>query len=107
MTEIISGAAFPRIADIENSRLITRPAEAEKETGSEFSFSELLFDALEDVNAKQHEANDLKDGLITGDLDELHDLMIMTEEAKLSLQLTVQTTTKVIEAYQELYRMQI
>ncbi len=107
MTEIISGAVFPRFVDVGGSKLLSGVEAVENGREPAFSFSELLFNALEGVNAKQLEVGQLRDGLITGELDELHDLMIMSEEAKLALQLTVQTTTKVIEAYQELYRMQI
>ena len=46
-------------------------------------------------------------GLISGEVEELHQVMIAGEKARLSLQLTVQLTNKVIEAYKEITRMQI
>ena len=43
----------------------------------------------------------------TGESENLHELMIMLEEAKLALDLTVEVRNKAIEAYQELTRMQV
>lgn len=104
--ESVAGALFPRAVDNELSRVLPRE-EANTEKAGKTSFTDHLFDALSRVDELQKEAEQAKTGLITGDLDDLHQLMIKTEEAKIALQLTVQTTTKVIEAYQELYRMQI
>jgi len=61
---------------------------------------------LETVNQLQHEADNLALLLATGDLDDLHQLSIATEKAEIALQTAVQIRNKVVEAYQEIARMQ-
>lgn len=102
MPESVGGLLFPR--NIENfSRVLPKEQEVEKNS----SFSSHLFDALYRVSDLQKSAEQAGMDLLTGDLDDLHVLMIKTEEARIALQLTVQTTTKIIEAYQEMSRMQL
>jgi flagellar hook-basal body complex protein FliE len=45
--------------------------------------------------------------LAAGDTDNLHQVMIALEEAKLSFQLMVQVRNKLLESYQDILRMQI
>jgi flagellar hook-basal body complex protein FliE len=45
--------------------------------------------------------------LAAGDATSLHDVMIRMEEARLSFQLAVQFRTRVLEAYQDVMRMQV
>lgn len=70
-------------------------------------FSKMMKDYLGDVNELQVIADDSTNALITGETDNVHDVMIAAEEARLALEMTVQVRNKVIEAYQELIRMQI
>jgi flagellar hook-basal body complex protein FliE len=79
----------------------------EKKASSPATFGELLQEALQKVNREQLEAGKSLQGLISGEAEDLHQLMIAAEKARLSLQLTVQLTNKVIEAYREITRMQI
>jgi flagellar hook-basal body complex protein FliE len=100
----VDGTRFP--GNIESfSRLL--PKETRIEDNNNKSFSGYLCQALSRVNDLQKEADQASVDLLTGDLDDLHLLMIKTEEARLALQFAVQTTTKIIEAYQELARIQI
>ena len=43
----------------------------------------------------------------TGESDNLHELMITLEEAKIALSLAVEVRNKILDAYQEILRMQI
>lgn len=71
------------------------------------AFGELLKNAIQHTDGLQKKADQAVQELAGGNLDNLHDLMIVVEQAQLSLQLTVQVVTKVVQAYQEVYRMQI
>lgn len=73
---------------------------------SEKSFQAYLQDALEEVNTLQQKSDIAFERLLTGDI-EFHDAMIIAEKANLALQLTMAIRTKVLEAYQELMRMQV
>lgn len=83
------------------------PAARPKESQDSPSFSEILRAQLERVNQLQKEADQLTQDLLTGDLEHLHQLTITAEQANLALQLMVQVRNKLIEAYQEISRMQI
>ncbi len=78
-----------------------------KKTTAENTFADLLEGALRQTDQLQKEADEAALNLLSGDLESLHGLMIATEQAQLSLQLTVQVVNKVIQAYQEIYRMQV
>lgn len=73
----------------------------------EQSFSKLLLDSLEKVNALQLEADRAAVDLAVGRAENLHQVMLAGEKAQLALQLTLAVRNKVVEAYQELSRMQI
>ncbi len=70
------------------------------------SFQNHLRDALGEVNALQHQSDVAFTQLLTGDI-EFHDAMIVAEKANLALQLTMAVRTKLLEAYQEIMRMQV
>ena len=70
-------------------------------------FSSWLARHLSETNARLVKSDQLIQGLAAGNLDNLHHVMIALEEAKLAMQLTVQVRNKVLEAYQELLRMQV
>ncbi|QAA31673.1 flagellar hook-basal body complex protein FliE [Clostridium manihotivorum] len=71
------------------------------------SFLDTLKQKLNEVNDKQIEANDLTDKLVKGDNVDIHQVMLSTEEAKMSLELAVQVRNKLLDAYQEINRMQL
>ncbi len=77
----------------------------EKENGP--SFAEMLQNAFREVNEKQHQADEMTEKFVAGEEDNLHQLMIQTQEARLSMQFATQVTNKVVDSYQEMARMQI
>ena len=79
----------------------TKPADAQK------SFSTFLKDALNKVNEQQVQADQLTEKLVKGENVDLHQVMIAAQKASISLQLALEVRNKVIEAYQEMMRMQI
>lgn len=71
------------------------------------SFGKLLTDALNQVNELQAQAEQAGVDLAAGKSTDIHTVMIATEKANLAVELTVQVRNKVIDAYQEMMRMQI
>lgn len=71
------------------------------------SFGDMLGKALTEVNNLQLQADDLSKKLATGEITDVHTVTIAAEKAALALQMTVQIRNKVIEAYQEIMRMQL
>lgn len=73
----------------------------------EKEFSNVIKEAFDSVNDKQVEANQKIEGLIKGEDVTMHDVMLSTQEAQLSMQLMIEVRNKVYEAYQELNRVQL
>jgi flagellar hook-basal body complex protein FliE len=64
-------------------------------------------DGLGQVNKLQLDADKLsKEAAVGGDVD-LHDVMIAGEKASVAMQLTLQIRNKLVEAYQDVMRMQV
>lgn len=71
------------------------------------SFSNMVAQGLEKLQAAQTASDDLAVKATTGDLTDIHDYMIAANEATLSTQLTVAVRNKAVEAFTEIMRMQM
>jgi flagellar hook-basal body complex protein FliE len=67
----------------------------------------MLMDAIQDVNGAQAESRQLQNDLMANRPVEYHELMIAMERASTAMQLTMTVRNKVLEAYQEIARMQV
>lgn len=63
--------------------------------------------ALDEVNQIKAQAGALQESMYAGDPVELHRVMIAAEEAGTAFDLLVEMRNRLVEAYQELMRMQI
>ncbi len=70
-------------------------------------FRESLLQAIRQVNEFQLQADEMAQALAAGQAAEMHQVMLAAEKANLSLQFTLQVRNKIIEAYQEIMRMQV
>ncbi len=70
-------------------------------------FGKMLMDVMKDVNSAQNNAGEMQNAFMTGQNVELHELMISMERAGLAMELTLQVRNKLLDAYQELSRMQV
>lgn len=76
------------------------------ETGK--GFFSYLQDAMQEANSLQQEASSSAQQLaLGGEQQYLHNTTIAYEKAILALQLTVEIRNKIVEAYQEIMRMQM
>jgi flagellar hook-basal body complex protein FliE len=71
------------------------------------SFATWLGDQIARTSAAAGEADRQLALLASGQAPSLHQVMIALEEARLSLQLLVQVRNRLLDAYQEISRMQI
>ncbi len=71
------------------------------------AFGGVLEQALDTVNDMQTRADRLTEKLATGEVRDIHQVMIAVEQVNIALQLTMQVRNKVIESYQEIMRMQV
>lgn len=70
-------------------------------------FGKLFTDGLSQVNEKLMAGQTDLQRLATGDVQNLHQIMINLEESRLSLQLMMQVRNRMLEAYQDIMKMQI
>jgi flagellar hook-basal body complex protein FliE len=71
------------------------------------SFKDMLAQALDTVNNLQINADRMAQKLATGEAKDIHEVLMAVEEVNIGLQLTMQIRNKIIEAYQEIMRMQV
>ena len=82
-------------------------ASGDKPAQNQTSFLEHLKSGLSEVNDQQKKADAMAIDLATGKSQNIHDTMLAATQAELSFNLMVQVRNKVLEAYQEVMRMQI
>jgi flagellar hook-basal body complex protein FliE len=70
-------------------------------------FGQALTNAISSVSDSQNAADDASARMAAGDPIDLHEVMLARETASLQFQLAVQVRNKLVEAYQDVMRMQI
>lgn len=76
-----------------------------KVAGTEFQ--NLLSQSIQQVDQAQKVSDQMTAGLVSGNVENVHEVMIAAQKASLSLELTMQVRNKMVEAYQEVMRMQV
>ncbi|QPJ66095.1 MAG: flagellar hook-basal body complex protein FliE [Candidatus Nitrohelix vancouverensis] len=71
------------------------------------SFADTLSESLQKVNDLQKEADTAIEDFATGKTGNIHETMIAVGKADLAFRLTMQVRNKIVEAYQEVMRMQV
>ena len=71
------------------------------------SFLQRVGEGLEQVNQDLLASQADLQRLAVGDAENLHDIVIRLEENRISLQLLLQVRNRVLEAYQDVMRMQL
>ncbi len=69
------------------------------------SFANFLKKSIEEVNQSQIQSDKITEKLVRGENVDLHQVMITSQKASISMQTTMEIRNKVIEAYQEVMRM--
>ncbi|MEK4485173.1 flagellar hook-basal body complex protein FliE [Psychrobacillus sp. FSL H8-0484] len=71
------------------------------------NFGDFLKSAIDSVNESQKASDVATEKLIRGEDIELHEVMIASQKASITLNATLEIRNKVIEAYQEIMRMPV
>jgi flagellar hook-basal body complex protein FliE len=71
------------------------------------SFADTLKDAIGNVNQLQRAADRGAQDLATGKTDNVAEVMIATEKADVALRVMIQVRNKIIDAYQDIMKMQV
>lgn len=94
------------LAGVSAGEMVT-PAAASAAASRTSNFGELVMSGLETVSRQSAVASDKLANYAAGNPVSPHELMIAMEQARMSLQLTVEIRNRLVEAYQELSRLQI
>lgn len=91
---------------------ILKPAENAKTPTStayeaQKSFATVLKQSIEKINETQNQSDAMTEKLARGENIDLHQVMIASQKASISMQAALEVRNKVIEAYQETMRMQV
>jgi len=70
-------------------------------------FKSILLDSLEEVNRLQHEADHGVQKLLTGETDNVSEVLAAVNKAGIAFDLLMEVRNKLTEAYQEIRQMQI
>ncbi len=74
---------------------------------SNTNFAEILKASIEKVNELQLNAESAMEKLAKGEVKDIHEVLVAVEEANLAFMTMMQIRNKLIEAYQELMRLQM
>lgn len=71
------------------------------------NFSDILKQALQEVDAAQHNAEQEVRNLMTGESTDMHTAILAVQKADVSFQMMMAVRGKLIDAYREVMRMQM
>ncbi|MFZ3587926.1 flagellar hook-basal body complex protein FliE [Bacillus sp. DJP31] len=100
---MINKISNPSMIQPINSTSIGKSSPAE----SKESFATFLKESIDNVNRAQVQSDVATQKLANGEKIDLHEVMIASQKASITLQATIEVRNKVIEAYQEVMRMQV
>ncbi|MFK8138994.1 MAG: flagellar hook-basal body complex protein FliE [Bdellovibrionales bacterium] len=93
---------------IRNQNKLAKSSNSTSSTsGAKSEFADSLGSAIDKVNTLQKVADQKSEDLATGKTQSLHDTMVAVEKADIALRLMVQVRNKMIDAYQEVMKMQV
>ncbi len=85
-----------------------KPAEPNAAAGAAGGFSDLLKQSIEAVNASSQNAGALQDAFVRGEPGvQLAEVMVAMQKSSVSFQAMTQVRNKLVQAYEEIMRMQV
>ncbi|HAG11544.1 MAG TPA: flagellar hook-basal body complex protein FliE [Desulfotomaculum sp.] len=94
-----------QVNNISASSVIPIVEPAQKDSAQ--SFGQLLLEQIEKVNESQLKTGEVTKQFLSGNIQDIHQVLIAAQESKITLELAVEIRNKVIEAYQEVSRMSV
>lgn len=71
------------------------------------NFGSMLGQMLQQVETANRQADSAVQGLLTGEAQDIHSVMLAVHKADLSLRMAMEIRNKLVEAYQEVMRMSV
>ena len=86
---------------------IPLPSVSSGSSSSSNAFSGALNDAMSTINNLQKDADNNVSKFLSGENDDLHTTILATQRAEMAFELGLQIRNKVVNAYQEVMKMQL
>ena len=86
---------------------IRTPELAGSQNAGEGNFVEALADAIGKVEQYRQQAHAGVESFLSGETEDLHQVALQTQQADLAFEMFLQVRNKVVQAYQEVMRMQV
>ena len=102
----ISGVAASIASSAGTAGGMNATAKAAVKTGEAAPFSDLLTDAVGQVNTLEDQASSAVKGLMSGSGVDVHQAMIATQKADMAFELVLAVRNKAVQAYQSVMGMQ-
>ncbi len=83
---------------------LVAPARSTDRSGE---FQKILTGSIDKLESLNNDASDAVQKFMTGENEELHTAVLATQKASLAFELGLQVRNKVVDAYQEVMKMQI
>ena len=94
-----SGAGFPSLDSL--------PGQVDVDLDQSNSFGGMISNLLSTTNSKMTEANQKSLEMLAGENKNIHEVMIALEKADISFKFLNQVRNKAVDAYTEIFRMQL
>lgn len=109
MSNIVPGTFVPDIAGAgaPKTEPLTDDTGVAGAAGATPSFRDTLKSMLDDVNTKMQSSDQLTQNLATGKTNDINKVVTSVEESNLAMQFTLAIRNKLLDAYQEVERMQM
>jgi flagellar hook-basal body complex protein FliE len=88
-----------QLVDLPSIKKDTSTKEADGE-----SFGDMLKSFVQDVNELQHNSADVEKKFLTGEITDVHEVMLAAQEASVAFELLMEIRNKLMESYQEIIR---
>ena len=75
--------------------------------GQPGEFQSILSSTINNLESLNNNASDAVQKFLTGENEELHSTVLATQKAQLAFELGMQVRNKVVDAYQEIMKMQL
>ncbi|MBC7741675.1 MAG: flagellar hook-basal body complex protein FliE [Bdellovibrionaceae bacterium] len=102
---ISSAKKFLETGSLDNKSIKLDPSQSTKDAGP--SFADTLKEAVGNVNQLHLDSDKKMQELSTGKTDDIAGVMLAAEKADIALRAMVQVRNKIIDAYQEIMKMQV
>ena len=97
--------SIPLVAPHRPEPAVVRPEPSE--SGSQIPFGDVLKDAVQAANAKGVAAEGASQAFAAGAVDDIHGTMIAVKEADIQMRLLANVRNKLLDAFYELWRMNV